>query len=70
MSENIHKAPPGKYIVGEAFYGENEWAQVGDVHETLEAARTVAAELNAAQRPELQYFVYNENGLVSEAVSA
>jgi hypothetical protein len=66
MSEAERKAPSGKFIVGEAFYAEDDWAPVGQPHDSLAVAREMARELNAPRRPDLHYFVYDENGLVAE----
>jgi hypothetical protein len=70
VSEAMHKAPPGKFIVGEALYGENEWAQVGPEHDSLKVALQVARELRQPNKAELGYFVYDEHGLVSEKETA
>ncbi len=68
MSSKARKAPAGKFIVGEAEMSKGDWGQVGEPHNTREAAEKAAELLKAgAKSPEFDYFVYDERGLVSIA---
>lgn len=70
MAQAEHRAPPGTFVVGEGHYAFNEWAQVGEPHPTLAAAREMADSLNRGHPPDLEYFVYDENGLVLQDQAA
>jgi hypothetical protein len=68
MSTLEHKAPEGKFIVGEADYEQNLWNQVDEPYETLEEAQLIAEEFNEDSKcpTNIQYFVYDEQGLVKD----
>ncbi|MDB5237120.1 MAG: hypothetical protein JWL88_222 [Parcubacteria group bacterium] len=69
MPDIEHKAPVGKFIVGEAIFSEDEWNQVGLLFDTVEAAQSFRDDLARCHAPDLGYYVYDENGLVKvEAV--
>lgn len=60
------KAPPGKFIIGEADMSEGGWGQVGGTYDTLEDALAAGSTCKKSASPEFDYFVYDENGLVQE----
>lgn len=65
------KAPPGKFIVGEADMSEGKWGQVEKPHNTFKEAMQAAAMLQQdTKHSQLTYFVYDENGLVQSAPQA
>lgn len=73
MSDLEHRAPAGKFIVGELFYAEDEWNQVGEPYGTLDEARAVATHLKGVNRPknpELDYYVYDDQGHVPKPAAA
>ncbi len=64
MPDSEHMAPPGKFIVGETIFSEDEWNPVSTPLNTLKEALHFRDELISCRVPDLGYSVHDENGLV------